>query len=135
MGTSVRQCDPMKLREQRPLTPRERQVLDLMLSQDFPGATSLRSQVPFVRVVGKCDCGCPTVDLEVAPKAPRATGDFPSRVIPVTGYVGSTVDEPGAGIIVFVDEGYLSGLEIYTMADPAPQEWPDLGEIRVVKDI
>lgn len=109
-------------------------MLDLMLGQDFPGAESLRSQVPFVQVVGRCDCGCATIDLEVAPGAPRATPDVRSRVIPVTGYVGSDIDQPKAGIIVFVDEGFLSGLEIYRLAEPAPHEWPDLAEIQVVSN-
>jgi hypothetical protein len=49
----------------------------------------------------------------------------------VTGYVGADIDQPRAGIIVFVDEGFLSRLEIYSMAEPAPHEWPDLGEIQV----
>jgi len=105
-------------------------VLDLMLSQDFPGAGSLRPQVPYAQVVGGCDCGCATVDFEVAPEAPRASPDLRGRVLPVTGYVGADIDQPGAGIIVFVDEGFLSRLEIYSMAEPAPHEWPDLAEIQ-----
>jgi hypothetical protein len=124
----------MRLQEPRPLSPAEHQVLDLMLSQDFPGAASLRSQVPYAQVVGGCDCGWATVDLEVAPEAPRATPDLRGRVLPVTGYVGPDIDSPKAGIIVFVDEGFLSRLEIYSMAEPVPHEWPDLTEIQVFKN-
>ena len=122
----------MRLQEPRPLSPAEREVLDLMLSKDFPGAGSLRSQVPCVQVVGRCDCGCATVSLEVSPEAPRAIPDVRGRVLPVTGYVGPNIDEPKAGIIVFVDEGFLSSLEIYSIAEPAPHKWPDLHEIQVV---
>ena len=122
----------MRLQEPRALSPAERQVLDFMLSKDFPGAVTLRSQVPYVQVVGRCDCGCATVNLEVAPEAPRATPDVRGRVLPVTGYVGSDIDVPKSGIIVFVNDGYLSSLEIYSMAEPAPHEWPDLHEIQVV---
>ena len=51
----------------------------------------------------------------------------------MTGYVGADIDQPRAGIIVFVDEGVLSRLEIYSMAEPAAlHEWPDLAEIRVL---
>ena len=107
-------------------------MLDLILSKDFLGAGYLRSQVPYVQVVGRCDCGCATVSLEVASEAPRAIPDVRGGVLPVTGYVGSDIDVPKAGIIVFVDEGYLSSLEIYPMAEPAPHEWPDLHEIQVV---
>ena len=120
----------MRLPEPRPLSRAEKQVLDLMLSQGCPGVESLRSQVPYVRVVATCDCGCATVDLDVAPQAPRAT-DAGTGVLPVTGYVGSDTDQPRAGIIVSVDDGLLSGLEIYSMAEPAPPEWPDLAEVRV----
>jgi hypothetical protein len=37
-----------------------------------------------------------------------------------------------AGIIVFVDEGFLSRLEIYSMAGPAPHDWPAVPEIQVL---
>src|ERR1700722_378242 len=96
----------MRRQEPRPLSPAERQVLDLMLSKDFPGAGSLRSQVPYVQVIGRCDCGWATVNLEAAPEAPRATPDVRGRVLRVTGWVGSDIDVPKAGIIVFVDEGF-----------------------------
>jgi hypothetical protein len=118
----------MKLPEPRPLSRAEKQVLDLMLSSDFPGAVTLRSQIPSVRVVARCDCGCATVNLEVAPQEPRAT-DVGNGVLPVTGYVGSDIHQTKAGIIVFVDDGYLSSLEIYSLAEPAPPEWPDLAEV------
>jgi hypothetical protein len=121
----------MRAQQQRPLSPAERRVLDLMLTQDFPGAESLRSQLPYVQVVGRCDCGCATIDIEVAPEAPHAAPDLQGRVLPVTGFVGADIDQPRAGIIVFVDEGFLSRLEIYSMAEPAPHEWPDLTEIHV----
>jgi hypothetical protein len=50
----------------------------------------------------------------------------------VTGYVGPDIDSPKAGIIVFVDEGFLSRLEIYSMAEAAPHGWPALPEIQVL---
>jgi len=52
----------------------------------------------------------------------------------VTGYVGLDTDVTGAGIIVFVDEEFLSGLEIYPLAEPTPDHWPDLAEIQVVNN-
>jgi hypothetical protein len=48
----------------RPLTGRERDVLEAMLSIEFPGVEDLRRQAPDVIVVGMCGCGCPSIDFE-----------------------------------------------------------------------
>ena len=107
----------------RPLSEVERQVLDLMLGVDFPGATELRVQAELARVVRGCDCGCPTVDLVVGDDVPLAV--VTSRT-PVNAVVDDVV---GGGLIVFVDDGRLSGLEFYAAADPMPREFPTLEQI------
>jgi hypothetical protein len=48
----------------RPLTQRERAVLDALLAVDFEGVETLRRQAGEVVVVGTCGCGCPSVDFE-----------------------------------------------------------------------
>lgn len=107
----------------RPLSDSERQVLALMLSTDFPGAAELRAQAETARVVRGCECGCPTVDLAVSEDAPLAA--VTSRT-PINAIVDGVV---GGGLIVFVDEGRLSGLEYYAAVDPMPSEFPDLNLI------
>ena len=62
----------------RPLNSDEHAVLDLLLFVDFDGATDLRAQARDATVIGRCDCGCPTVDLAVPDTAPAA--DLLSRV-------------------------------------------------------
>ena len=109
--------------DRRPLTPRERSVLDLVLTADFPGAAELRVQVRTARVTGRCACGCPTIDLAVDDAAPVAGID--SRV-------AVEVDVADGGLIVFVDEGRLSGLEYWSAADEPPAEFPPPERIRVV---
>lgn len=49
--------------EPRPLTSRERAVLDLLLAADFPAAEALRAQAKTVEVVDTCGCGCPSIDF------------------------------------------------------------------------
>jgi hypothetical protein len=49
----------------RPLTPAESLVLGLLLSTEFPGVEALRAQARSAVVVGRCDCGCPTIELAV----------------------------------------------------------------------
>ena len=108
----------------RPLSETERQVLGAMLALDFPGAPELRAQVTSTVVSRHCDCGCPSVDLLVEGDVPLAA--VTSRV-PVNAEVDGVV---GGGLIVFVDDGRLSGLEFYSAEDSTPAEFPDLDRIR-----
>ncbi len=108
----------------RPLSEVEREVLNVMLAGDFPGAFELRGQVDAARVSRRCDCGCPSVDLVVE-------GDVPLAPVVSRTPVNANVDGVlGGGLIVFVDDGRLSGLEYYTSEDQTPGSFPDLGQIR-----
>jgi hypothetical protein len=108
----------------RPLSETERQALVAMLALDFPGASELRAKVPSTVVSGHCNCGCPSVDLVVEGDVPLAA--VTSRV-PVNAEVAGVV---GGGLIVFVDDGRLSGLEFYSAEDSTPSEFPDLDRIQ-----
>ncbi|MBE8517484.1 hypothetical protein ILP97_08200 [Amycolatopsis sp. H6(2020)] len=99
----------------RPLTPNERTALDTRLAADFSGAAELRAQAATARVIGRCGCRCPTIDLVVDESAPRATVE--SRV-PIE------ADVPDGGLIVFIDEGRWSCLEYWSTADETPAEFP-----------
>lgn len=104
-----------------PLSPDAAAVLDVLL--DGPGAVlgALRAQVPYVRVTGRCGCGCATVDLAVDRGAVAAAPRHSSPVVE-----GDCPDaEYGAGVLLFTADGYLSGLEIYTSADEPITVWPD----------
>ena len=107
----------------RPLTPAERGVLDLLLAGDFPGAAELRAQAATARLRGRCECGCPTIDLVVDEGVPVAV--LPERVA-----VEADVGDWG-GLIVFTDEGRLSCLEYWTTGDEPPAGFPPLDQIRV----
>jgi hypothetical protein len=83
----------------RPLTTREREVLEALLSVDFPGVDGLRRQARELQVVGMCGCGCPSVDFQ---------------------------RDRGLGMIVRVNarlSDSYDGLFLYTLQDP------ELGEI------
>ncbi|GGN35479.1 hypothetical protein FHR83_006182 [Actinoplanes campanulatus] len=76
----------------RPLTERERAVLDTLLATNFDGAAELRRQAADVQVTGGCGCGCPSIDFRA-----------------------------GRGMIVRVDavvHGGHDSLFLYTFADP-----------------
>ena len=48
----------------RPLTRRERAVLEALLAVDFRDVELLRHQAAEVVVVGTCGCGCPSIDFQ-----------------------------------------------------------------------
>lgn len=102
----------------RPLTPRERAVLDALLREDFPGAPELRAQVASTTVSGTCGCGCPTVYLSVG--ATTAAPAIAARV-PVGAEVSDT---DGDSVLLFADNGHLSSLE-YAWVERPPREFPE----------
>lgn len=110
----------------RSLAASERSILDLMLSMDFDGVEALRRQSPTVLVSGRCDCGCPTIDLMTSSDVER------SRIADGTSPVGGWVDHgeghaPG-DLILFLDEGRLSSLE-YVYYDEIPGDWADINRV------
>lgn len=120
----------MKL-DPRPITDDERAVLSRLLATDFQGVDALRDQSVDVQVVGRCDCGCPSIDLEPAPG--RARSDQIGRLAPVELAVVPEADEPAGEIILFVDHGQLSYLEyVYYSASP-PSSWPADERLSLIK--
>lgn len=113
----------------RPLTAAESAVLALLLSVEFPGVDELRLQAASAAVVRRCDCGCPSVALEVPEGVPLASG-LSSRLVPAEGVVSPIGDGVPGEIILFVDDGRLSYLEYVCYAD-VPKEWPALDRISV----
>ena len=91
-------------------------MLSTLLALDFSGVTELRCQAPSARLVGKCSCGCASVELEVdrTQCPPSSAG----RPIPAEATVLDPSGNPVGGIIVFLDAGYLSYLEIYSFDKP-----------------
>jgi hypothetical protein len=99
--------------EQRPLSDEERTLLEWLLANGSPDAREYAQQVSEVRVVGRCTCGCPSVDLALGDRQERTIG--PSQVL--ADFEGITTDGIEVGIILHARQGQLSELEIYSMFD------------------
>jgi hypothetical protein len=107
----------------RPLTGREREILEMLLSVDAPGFDELRAQAPFV-LAAWWSCGCASFDLEVdRERAPRSSVIARPAVEAITRErddVNRTFD-----LLLWVDGGWLDGVEIVDYVDRHGEESPD----------
>ncbi|WP_371646959.1 hypothetical protein [Streptomyces mirabilis] len=95
-------------------------TLNPLLTGSDPVSSALRAQLLYARVVGRCGCGCATVDLAVNHAA----------VPPAPAHCNPAADawyaEPeDAGVMVFTKDGYLSLLEIYSASGEPITAWPE----------
>jgi hypothetical protein len=111
----------------RALNESERLVVDHLLSKDFSEVELLRAQVNGAQVVGSCDCGCATVDLNVDASLPRTTTRYTDEIIPVAGHFGSS---DRFGISVVVRAGALAMLRVWGLS-PLPIRWPPPEQIEL----
>jgi hypothetical protein len=99
----------------RPLLAEERATLLALLNHAyFEGRDELVEQVDSARADGYCGCGCATVGLTVdraAPSAGKSYHKIPADILDASG-------ELIGGVLVFVDDGYLSSLEVFTYYEP-----------------
>ncbi|MBB4966464.1 hypothetical protein [Saccharothrix violaceirubra] len=116
--------------ESRPLTATEKAVLDLLLSKEFPGAAELRAQVAVAAVTGRCGCGCPSVDLSVPDDVPRSP--YRGRLAPTEARTEPDADGLPLEVILFLDDGALSYLELIHYGEP-PEDWPAAASLSVVR--
>ncbi|TFV63474.1 UNVERIFIED_ORG: hypothetical protein E4P37_14955 [Bacillus sp. AZ43] len=101
----------------RPLTTTERALLDALLDQDVDGAEEFRAQARRATASTGCECGCLTVDLHVPGDAPVPATTGLTRV---EGTVVDGAGEPIGELILWVEDGRLSGLEVHSAEEPLP---------------
>jgi hypothetical protein len=119
------------LDEPRPLSESEKRTLDAMLGSEFLGVAELRAQLPHVKVIGKCHCTCPTVDLFVPSEIPPSGVVTRSCLAPVVGHVHPIQRGETRELLVQVDDGRLTRLAYISSDDPWPTEWPSLDRLSV----
>jgi hypothetical protein len=123
----------VKLDQPRDLNGAELRILEALLSEDFPGLAELRDQVAHSKVIGHCDCGCPTIDIAVSHDASPSVVKTKSRLAPIEGRILPVAGEPPGDIILFVDDRWLSCLEYVSYDDPPPREWPSAERLTIVR--
>ncbi|MFB8761960.1 hypothetical protein [Nocardiopsis alba] len=106
----------------RPLNREERSLIERVLSEELPGAEELRGRVGRARVVASWGPRSPSVDLWVERGAPAAP--IPSGVVPVSCSVVDEGDDLVGEILLWVDSGFLSGIEYAWYGDAPPTTLP-----------
>jgi hypothetical protein len=106
----------------RALTDEESALIRRLLEhRDFPGRDELLGQLPAARVVGRCGCGCATVELAVAKSPAEEAHQEP---IPTEGTVLDEDEGEIGGVLLFAKDGCLNELELYSYEDEPIRSLP-----------
>lgn len=102
----------------RPLSQAERQLVEAMLAcVDEPEASALHSQLDMAEARSGCPCGCGTIDFLLPEAVPARSHREGSGVL----VEGDVLDEDGeavGGLLLFLDDGRLRDLEVWSVGDP-----------------
>jgi hypothetical protein len=90
-------------------------LLAVLNHADVQGRDALLAQAATALVTGYCRSGCATVDLTVD-RTLLAAEQWQKRPRTVGGPTVEDADgEPIGGLVIFLDDGYLSLLEVYNL--------------------
>jgi hypothetical protein len=78
-GCSIIMSDSFVIPEHRDLTAEERRLLEWLLENSLTDTTAFAPRISQTKVVARCTCGCPTLDLAVGGKMSRTVG--PSTIL------------------------------------------------------
>ena len=111
------------------LTQQARGLLSSVLSQvDFPGSDALLQQVSSVNVVGG-----PVTMLDFQLTAPAQASAFTDGPAPLSAIVSDADGKAVGELLVWVESGYLNGLEFAWWSDAAPVRLPSPEHVRVAR--
>jgi len=94
--------------EYRDLSVEERRLLEWLIGNGNAEASIYASQLPHVKVIGRCTCGCPTLDLALGEKKFRTIGA--STIL--ADAVGNSPEGTPVNVILHAREGEISELEV-----------------------
>jgi len=108
---------PRRVRQRRRASDTEQTLVRWLLQHaatvDVPA--SWLEAIPSLQVVDSCSCGCPSVDFVLG-------GQSVARV--VADAYGTTSNGASVGVLLWVKDGQLSGLEIYSVEGGENRELP-----------
>lgn|SRR5690606_11336228 len=104
----------------RSISDEEAAVVERMLAvaTTDPSVSGVAAQVRNLQVVGRCTCGCASVDFR------SSTDEQPWRI--VADASGISADGEPVGLFLWAVDDGLAGLEVYNFSEnPAPLPLPD----------
>lgn len=111
------------------LTPLVRELLDWIVRQlDFPGSDEILQQVRKVSVVGG-----PITMLDLRVSEPTAASAFRDGPAPMSATVTDAAGDAIGELLLWLKDGYLSGLEFAWWTDKAPDRLPVPEHVRVTR--
>ena len=116
----------MRVEESRPLTEKERSLIERLLRNGVPESRNYIDQLPQATVASRCGCGCPTIDLAVGGRV--ASHRSPTVILAEAG--GVSPEGISFGIILHSREGLLSELEFYPIDGEGAFTMPAIESIR-----
>ncbi|WP_280247544.1 hypothetical protein [Nocardia abscessus] len=114
----------------RALTDLETSVVTKLLSSGAPGASEYLAQMPSSQVVATWGSGSPSVDLAVRPGAVQASGS-PGGIF-ASGAVTDRSGSPIGEVILWVENGWLSGIEYAWYTNERPHALPEPDQIELL---
>ncbi|HEV2863300.1 MAG TPA: hypothetical protein VGX48_19960 [Pyrinomonadaceae bacterium] len=103
-------------------------MLGWLIANGTPAASAYASQLPEVRVVARCTCGCPTLDLAPGGKRTRAVG----RSTILADVAGRSPEGVPVSVILHAREGEISELEVISLDETAVFGLPTPETLEVV---
>lgn len=114
-------------RDRDQLTHRVRSLLrDVLQQADFPGSEALVKQASSVGVAGG-----PITMLELQSSRGAQASVFVEGPVPLSMMVSNSAGDSIGELLVWVEHGYLAGLEFAWWTDDIPGELPDSDRIKV----
>lgn len=96
-------------------------------------AAPLREQLAVARVRSGCKCGCGSIDLLI-PDEVTARSDQSGAGVLVEGDVLDEHGDAVGGLLLFVDDGRLHDLEVWSVGDPLPLPPLERTRLRLATD-
>lgn len=108
--------------EPRPLERAEAELLVWLLKNGNPGADQLIDQVPNLEVVGKCGCGCASIDFAIRGKPRTKSGGLHI----LSDYQWKDSSENMFGVFAFSKENEIAGIEVWSIdGNETPSQLPN----------
>jgi hypothetical protein len=110
----------------RPLNTEERELLVWLLEHGEPAAADHIHDVSLLRVTAECPCGCASIDLAVEGSSPDPSASMEI----VSDYLWTSEQGGENGVFVFLKNGSLSGMEVWSADGKEPPRLPRTDQLR-----